>query len=99
MNIKINSVGFDASTDLQQFVNNKVNKLFKFSDAIMGAEVFLRLENAQSDDNKAAEIRLEIPGNDLFAKKQSDSFEKSLDNVVDALKRQLQKKKEKERGL
>jgi len=41
---------------------------------------------------------LKIPGNDLFAKKQSDSFEESTDIAVEALRRQLKKHKEKIKG-
>ena len=95
MNIKINSVHFDADKKLIDFVNNKVKKLFQFYDDIVGAEIFLRLENTQELENKIAEIKLEIPGNDLFAKKQSKSFEESVDNAVDALKRQIRKHKDK----
>lgn len=95
MNIKINSVHFDADKKLIDFVNNKVKKLFQFYDDIVGAEIFLRLENTQELENKIAEIKLEIPGNDLFAKKQSKSFEEAVDNAVDALKRQIRKHKDK----
>ena len=70
----------------------------QFYDDIIFAEVYLKLENTQDLNNKVAEIKLEIPGNDLFVKKQSNSFEKSTDNAVNALKRQITKHKEKLRG-
>jgi putative sigma-54 modulation protein len=98
MNIKINSVKFSATKKLESFVENRIKKLSQFSDDIVGAEVFLKLENTQDLENKVAEIRLEIPGNDLFAKKQSKSFEESTDNVIDALIKQLTKHKEKRKG-
>ncbi|MEM8969822.1 MAG: HPF/RaiA family ribosome-associated protein, partial [Bacteroidota bacterium] len=41
------------------------------------------------------EIKLNIPGNQLFAKEQSESFEAATDQAVDALRRQLRKYKEK----
>jgi putative sigma-54 modulation protein len=99
MNIKINSVHFDADKKLLEFVNNKVKKLFQLYDDIVGAEIFLRLENTQELENKIAEIKLEIPGNDLFAKKQSKSFEEAVDNAADALKRQIHKHKDKLKGV
>jgi putative sigma-54 modulation protein len=98
MNIKINSVKFSASKQLETFVEEKVKKLVQFSDDIIGAEVFLKLENTQDPENKIAEIRLDIPGNELFAKKQSKSFEESTDGVVDALKKQITKHKEKRKA-
>jgi putative sigma-54 modulation protein len=98
MDIKIHSIHFDADKSLLEFVNNKVKKFVQLYDNIIEAEVFLRLDKDQSLENKVTEIKLSIPGNDLFAKKRSKSFEESTDNVVDALKRQLKKTKEKQRG-
>ena len=89
MNIRINAVKFDADSKLEDFIEKKVNKLGQFFDDIISAEVFLRLENTQDLENKVVEIKLEIPGNDLFAKKQSKSFEESTDSAVDALKQQI----------
>ena len=99
MDIKIHSIHFDADKKLIDFINSKVHKLIQFHEGIIGAEVFLRLENDQSTENKLAEIRLDIPGADVFAKKKTKSFEESLDNVNEALKRQLTKHKEKLRGV
>jgi putative sigma-54 modulation protein len=99
MNIKINSVKFAASKQLETFIESKVRKLGQFSDDIIGAEIFLKLENTQDLENKIAEVRIDIPGNELFVKKQSKTFEEATDNAVDALKRQITKVKEKRRGL
>lgn len=95
MNIRINSVQFDADQKLEDFINGKISKLTTFYDDILGAEVFLRLGNEQDLSNKIAEIRLEVPGNDLFARKISKSFEESTDNAIEALKKQIGKKKTK----
>lgn len=99
MNIKINSVKFSASKKLEEFITEKIGKLTQFSEDIIGAEVFLKLENTQDLENKVAEIRIEIPGNDLFVKKQSKTFEESTDNAVDALKKLLSKYKEKRKNV
>ena len=98
MDIKIHSVHFDADQKLVDFVESKVSKLDQFFDNIIAAEVFLRVEKTQSPENKIAEIKLQIPGSDLFAKKQSDTFEESTDATVSALEKQLKKRKEKQRG-
>ena len=95
MDIKINSVRFDADQKLIDHVNKKVNKLGLFFDGIIGAEVFLRLENVPEDENKIAEIKLLIPGDDLFVKKQSKTFEEAVNKAVDSLNRQVTKYKEK----
>jgi putative sigma-54 modulation protein len=99
MDIKIHSIHFDADKKLLDFINNKVKKLIQFYDNIIGAEVFLRIEKDQGPENKLAEIRLDIPGNDIFAKKKTKSFEESIDSSVEAIRRQLTKAKEKQRGV
>lgn len=93
MNIRIHSVKFDADVKLLDFVENKIKKLSQHSDDIIGAEVFLRLSNSQDMENKITEIKLEIPGNELFAKKNCKTFEEATDLVVEALKKQIQKHK------
>jgi len=95
MDIKIHSVRFDADIKLIDFIKNKVTKLIQFNDDIIAAEVFLRLENSQDMENKITEIKLDIPGNNLFAKKQSKTFEEATDLAVDALRKQVKKKKDK----
>jgi putative sigma-54 modulation protein len=93
MNIKIHSVHFDADKKLLDFIDEKITKLNQFDDKILGAEVFLRLDKNDSSENKVAEIRLNISGNDLFAKKQCKTFEEATDQTVDALRKQLVRQK------
>ncbi len=93
MKVIINSVHFKADQKLETFITNKVNKLVKKHDDIIGSDVMLKLENAEVPENKIAEIRINLKGNDLFASKQSKSFEEATDQAIDALKKQLEKKK------
>ena len=95
MDIKVHSIRFDADTKLLDFINVKVQKLIQYFDDIIGAEVFLRLDKSQDLENKVVEIRLTLPGNELFAKKQSKTFEESTDLCVEALRRQIRKHKTK----
>ena len=97
MNISIKSIHFSADRKLEELIQSKINKLTQFHDSIIGANVYLRLEKNQDLENKITEIKLDIPGTELFAKKQSNSFEKSTDSTVEALRRQLKKFKEKQR--
>jgi putative sigma-54 modulation protein len=99
MNIRINAVKFDADTKLVDFIEKKVSKLARYFDDIINAEVFLKLSNTAELENKVVEIKLYIPGNDLFAQKHSKTFEESTDEAVDAVKQQILKHKEKLRGL
>ena len=95
MDIKIHSIRFDADVKLLNFIRSKLEKLVVFYDDIIGTEVFLRLDNSQDFENKVVEIRLTIPGNELFAKRQTKTFEESTDLAVEAIRRQIRKHKTK----
>jgi putative sigma-54 modulation protein len=99
MNIQIHSVKFDADKKLINFVHQKLDKLTQFGENIVNAEVFLRLDKDQDRENKISEIKVELSGNSLFAKKQSKSFEEATDGAIDALKKQITKHKQKKRGV
>ena len=94
MKIRVQSIHFDADTELLEFIQEKVSKLSQFYDGIIGGEVFLKLDKNDNMQNKIAEIKLLIPGNDLFASRQCKTFEEAVDVSVDALKKQVQKHKE-----
>lgn len=94
----MHSIHFDADGKLLEFVNEKVDKLDQYHDKIINGEVFLRLDKSDTNENKIAEIKVNIPGKELFAKKQCKSFEEATDLAVDALRRQISKYKEKVRG-
>ena len=95
MNIKVHSIKIDVDKKLHSFVKERVDKLELFYDRIVGSEVFLRIDGTRKTDDKVAEIRMTIPGKELFAKKQGKSFEEATDLAVDALRRQLKKQKQK----
>ena len=97
MKVNISSLHFKADKKLISFIEQKVDKLSNFYDGIIGGEVLLKISNQTEKDNKIAEIRLVVRGYDLFAKKQSTSFEEATDQAVDALKKQLTRHKEKTR--
>jgi putative sigma-54 modulation protein len=98
MNVNITSVRFKADRKLKQFINEKVAKLSHYYDGLLGSEVKLKVANTDTPENKIAEIRLFVRGNDLFAKKQCKTFEEATDIAVEALARQLIKYKDKLRS-
>jgi putative sigma-54 modulation protein len=99
MKVKINSVHFKADKKLEDFISEKVGKLESYYDGLISSEVTLRLNKNEEVGNKVAEIRVNLPGTDLFAKKQAASFEKAADIAVEALRKQITKHKEKIKGL
>lgn len=99
MNISINSVHFKADKKLEAFIREKLEKLQQYFEGLIGSEVILKLENTEERENKIAEIRLLVKGYDMFAKKESTTFEGAIDLAAEALRKQLVKHKEKVRGI
>ena len=91
MDIQIHSIHFDADRGLLDFINSKLNKLIKFNDTIISADVFLRIEKNDERENKLVDIKLHVPGKELFAKKHATSFEAAVDEVTKALRKQVVK--------
>ena len=95
MKLQTQTVHVDPAPELIDFIQRKVDKLETFYDRIIDGEVFLKLESGEAIEDKIVEIKINIPGHQLFAKEQSGSFEAAADTAVEALRRQLKKHKEK----
>ncbi len=93
MDIIIQSLGFQKSESLDNFIHEKVNALK--SDTIVRANVALYFASAGNPENQICEIRLEVPGNDLFVKKGAVHFETSVTECVDILQNKLKKEHDK----
>ena len=93
MEVKVHSVHFSADKKLVEYINEKVNKLDLFYDNIIAGEVFLRIDNTSENENKISEVKLFVPGKELFAKKQGKSFEEAISLSVEALRKQVEKTK------
>ena len=93
MNTTINSVKFRADEKLEKFIQDKVSKLDRMIDNAVRCEVTLKVDKPESDNNKIAELRIYVPGKDLFVTKQADTFEQAVADGVDTLKVQIEKYK------
>lgn len=98
MEVKVQAIHFDATDKLQEFIEKKVSKFGKFSDEIRKVEVSLKVVKPETAKNKEAGIKVYVPNSDLYAEKVCDTFEEAVDLSLDALAKQLEKFKEKQRG-
>ena len=99
MEIKIQSIHFDATEKLQDFIEKKVAKLEKTFEDIKTAEVQLKVVKPATPQNKETSLTVSVPGQTLFVEKTCDTFEEGVDLCVDAMKVQLTKFKEKARKM
>jgi ribosomal subunit interface protein len=96
MDIIIQSLGFTASENLENFIHEKFGKFEKEESKIIRANVTLFIGPDSTPSKYYCEIRLEVPGNDHFTKKNSDSFEKAITDAVDTIQHTLRKAKKKQ---
>ena len=95
MNVKIQTVHFNADSKLVDYVNRKLEKLTVFSDRIIQVNVYLKLDNVvHSIKDKIAEIRVHVPRHNFFVKATSKSFEEYFDVALDSMITQIKKNKE-----
>ena len=92
---RIQSVHFDASQQLVEFVEKKVAKLEKFCEGATSLEVAMKLIKPETANNKEVALRLATGNGEIFASKTSDTFEDALLGAIDAIKVQLEKNRAK----
>ena len=93
MDVQIQSVKFDAGKQLIEFIEAKMAKLERFAEPT-SAEVVLKLDKDPEKGNKIAVITMHIPGGDLRAESQARTFEEAVDDAIDSIKRQIEKRRE-----
>ncbi len=99
MEIKIQSIHFDATEKLLAFIDKKVAKLEKTFEDIQKVEVQLKVVKPATALNKETSLTVDVPGGKpLFVAKTCDTFEEGVDSCVDAMRVQLEKFKEKIRN-
>ena len=100
MNVIVHSLHFDADAKLTDFIKDKMGKLTQFHDSILSADVTLRVgSDGERPENKHVEIRVAVPGSDLFAKRKASSFEEAAVNTIEALRSQVDKDKTRLRAV
>lgn len=97
METKIQALHFNATEQLQAFIQKKCAKLEKVYDQIQTVDVVLKVVKPETSQNKQACITVKSASGDCYADKTCDTFEQAVDDSLAALVKQLQKMKEKQR--
>ena len=95
MKVNVQSVNFHADQKLVNFIQRKLDKLENHFDNVIYADVYLKVQKTRQKENKVSEILLSIPGDEVICKKRGRHFEVGVDECVNSLERQLQKRKKK----
>jgi putative sigma-54 modulation protein len=90
MKIIIQSPHFTVKDELDSFIRRKISRLAHLHNTIDTSEVCLKLERSDENENKICQVKLSLPGNDLFVSKKCATFEDAVDRSIEALARQIE---------
>ena len=94
MNITIESPHVRVSQETIRTIDTKLSSLLRKYGRTVMCDVLLRKENNDDQKNFHIGIKLSVAGASLFAEENEQSFEAAFDKIIEDLKRQLQKRKE-----
>ncbi|PKP37145.1 MAG: ribosomal subunit interface protein [Bacteroidetes bacterium HGW-Bacteroidetes-14] len=97
MDIRIQSLKFDADQKLIDYIEKKLEKLPRYYDEISKVEVVMSL--LPDYENKNVKVKVDIPGNEIVVERHSQKFENALVDCIDVLKDLLVKAKEKRKDI
>ena len=92
MVVNIQYQKMSASESLSKLLLKKLDRLGKKYQWVIKANVLFKEENDRTGEGKICEIELSAPGPRLFAKANTDNFEKAMAETINELKRQLEKR-------
>ncbi len=95
MKVNVHAVNFNVDGKLVGFIQERMDRLEKYYDKVVSADVFLKVEKTSEKENKIVEIKMLVPGDEFMVKKQCKTFEDGVEQSAESLERLLTKRKEK----
>lgn len=95
MRINITARHFKLKDELKQFTEKEIQRLQKYYDQIIDAEVVLEWQKI----HRRAEIKMTVYGTVLTAQYRADEMHKAINGAIEKMERQLKKYKEKLQGF
>lgn len=96
MDVRIKAIHFDIAEKLETFINKKVERLVRHNVNVTAVDVTLKVVKPETAMNKEAVVKVVVPQqDDQVATKTADTFEEAIDLCLEAIERQLEKKKAK----
>ena len=87
---------FSINDYLKGLISEKVSKMEHNGKPLMEVDVYFKLKDGpESIKDKELELKVHVPGQVVFAKSYSESFEKAIPEVAEKIRRQLEKYKSK----
>ncbi|OBX25982.1 putative sigma-54 modulation protein [Gelidibacter algens] len=94
MTINIQFVNLDYSDSLAEHTTERLHKMAEKYDWLINADVFFKEEGNEPEKGKICNIKLSLPGPQIFATSDEKNFEMSVNETISDLVIQLKKRKE-----
>lgn len=86
---------FSINDSFKDQITEKINKLDELNLRFSEADVYFKLKDgAEPTSDKEFEVKIHVPGQILFSKSHSDSFEKAIPLAFSKIRKQIIKYKE-----
>jgi ribosomal subunit interface protein len=94
MTINIQFVNLDHSNSLAEHTTERLNKMAEKYDWLINADVFFKEEGNEPEKGKICNIKLSLPGPQIFATSDEKNYEMAVKETIKDLEIQLKKRKE-----
>ena len=94
MTINIQYLHMETSESMDNYVTERLKKLYKKYSWIINAEVHFGVEHNAKEKGKICKIELSAPGPRIFASSDDDNYEDAVKRTIKDLEIQLKKRKE-----
>jgi len=92
MNIIIES-SFALSAKDKESIKTKINYLRKYESRIIQVNVFFKTVGGSTPNTVLSEIRILVPGNDLFAERSDTDAVKAFSSAYSSIKRRVKQRR------
>ncbi|MDY8134950.1 ribosome hibernation-promoting factor, HPF/YfiA family [Aquimarina sp. 2201CG5-10] len=94
MKTSIQFVQMPTSETMINYVNQKLDKLYKRYDWVIKSVVFFKKENDPKGKGKICDLELSLPGPKIFATSNEKNFELAFKETLNDIEKQLKKRKQ-----
>lgn len=93
MTVNFQYVDMSPSESLNDYTREKLDKLFDKYEFLISAEVHFKINRKDHEKGKICNIKLSLPGPQIFATSDESNYEAAAKKVVNELESQLERRK------
>ena len=95
MKLNVKAVNFEIADRLAKHIEKKTKRYEKLLPESAEMEIQLTVVKPETNLNKETHVRVIGSGAELFAQKVCDTFEEGIDDCLEAVEKQLEKRRDK----